>query len=141
MLEFLNELQEIKFGRNEKRQMMRKSKKVGMDFGDMMPRYFRAIECGDGIHYLSIQASNFHFCLPRETIDKDKYDAFEVAIMERDGNGSARFMSAIDFVRVDCELVQELDKYFDDTVFKMVPKELVQELFEIGRKVYGGQNG
>lgn len=45
-------------------------------------RHFNQIEVGK--YALSIQASMYHYCSPRETLDKDQYYSMEMAIFYND---------------------------------------------------------
>lgn len=84
---------------------------------------FRLIESVRfGEHWLSIQASITHYCLPRETLTVDKYTHFEV-------------MAGIPEEDIPKKWLDEYDD--GDGVFGYVPKEEIEELIDALNNKYG----
>lgn len=83
-------------------------------------RSFKSIYFGD--LRLSIQASEYHYCTPRKTVELDKYEAMEFALMS---NG--------EFIRVSEILpgpgFEEIEEYFDQ-VYAYAPVELIEEVYQ-----------
>lgn len=73
-------------------------------------------------HWLSIQASYGHYCLPRETLSIEKYTHFEVLANIPDEDIPKKW----------------LDEYHDsDNVFGYVPKAEIEELIGALNNKYG----
>lgn len=74
------------------------------------------IRCADGFE-MSVQASRFHYCTPRETLKSGNYDAWEI------GFPSAKEEALLPYI-------DDGDKDPTDTVYGYVPTELVDAVLE-----------
>ena len=76
---------------------------------------------------LSIQASEFHYSMPRETLENiEDYDSFEVALI---GSKNKYVIEALEeYADFD---IEDLDDINEDSilVFSFVPKELIEDLY------------
>lgn len=79
---------------------------------------------------LSIQASEFHHCIPRGLVPLDKYTHFEMALIFK-GHLTTDVSSIRKFNRFD-----ELMEYHDDCIFSEVPKDLIEDLYIWWLKLY-----
>lgn len=79
-------------------------------------------------YFLSVQCSKFHYCYPRETLDLECYEDFEIAIIDKTGNFAYPPMLE-DFNRNI-----ELKERFEGSVFPYVPKDLVEDLYNFMNK-------
>lgn len=86
-------------------------------------RHCKWIEIDDK-NALSIQASEFHYCIPRGLVSLDKYTHFEMALIYK-GCLTTDFSILSDF-----EKLYELMECEDCGIFREVPKELIQDLYE-----------
>ena len=74
-------------------------------------------------YYLSIQASEYHYCIPRGLIPLEDYTHFEMALI---------FEGTI---TTDMSIIKGFDRYdelmdcFDDCIFSEVPKDLIEDLY------------
>lgn len=86
-------------------------------------RKFEPIEVLDGI-YLSIQASQFAYCKPRETLDNlALYTHWEIALMNDEN-----FLNILEtFPEFQNRL--ELEYYRNGPVYANVPTDLVNDLY------------
>lgn len=73
---------------------------------------------------LSIQASKFHYCTPRENLPLDKYTHYEMAII-KDGFVTDNILGTLG----DIPYREELEEYDCGGVFAYVPKELINKIF------------
>lgn len=75
------------------------------------------------VNSLSIQASKFHYSIPKENIDADKYTHFELAIVYKDK------------ITKDTEILNnfnrksELLEYKKGPIYAYVPKDLINDLY------------
>ena len=88
---------------------------------EMHIRIFDKIKTKSG-YGLSIQCSEYHYCTPRETINVEKYDSFELAIFR--GHNFVYPKILDNFPRKN-----ELDECYKGEVFGYVPKDLVEDLY------------
>jgi hypothetical protein len=97
-----------------------------MDRYDDSPRYFKAVPCGN--YQLSIQASEGHYCTPRETLGSvTMYTEFELAINDRNGN----------IINPDRSVVIKAFPHYDklfpyyggQLVFGWVPVDVINKLY------------
>lgn len=91
-------------------------------------RYFQTLIAGD--FELSIQASSFHYCEPKEDcLDAKKYSEFEMAIFKSSGEWvQAREESILkDFPRIN-ELIGRTEEG-ECPVSSYVPVDLIQDLY------------
>lgn len=76
------------------------------------------IHFGNFEHSISVQASSFHYCRPRQTIPLDEYTHFEV-------------MLNVPFK----DIPQEWEQFNDGEIYSFVPKMLVEHLiFTLDKK-------
>lgn len=79
---------------------------------------------------LSVQASEYTYCTPRRNLDDlTDYTHMEMAVMYSDNNGyDYDFVDAsrhfLDFPRRD-----ELEQFFEGSVYAYVPVDLIEDLF------------
>lgn len=140
---FVREMREV--ANDEYSRIWRKMRRLGADPTLEMPRWFMPVEVGDGVHYLSIQASAGHYCSPRMTIDKRLYESYEVAMMCRDASceKGARFVTVGEFLPgVECdELVIKVDEYAsggnETIIYPNLPADLVEQIYLKGCEIYG----
>lgn len=72
---------------------------------------------------LSIQASNMHYCTPRDFLPLDKYTHFEMAIILNDKlNYNPAPLKGFD-------KFDKLMEYYEGGIFAYVDKELLEELY------------
>lgn len=77
---------------------------------------------------LSVQASSFHYCTPRENLkDLNDYKTFELGFIDKE-------IGLIDNVKgleslQDFERIEELMGYKVGTVFSNVSKDLIEDLY------------
>ena len=77
----------------------------------------------DDKYCLSIQASEYHHCIPRGLVPLEDYTHFEMALIFEDSISTD--MSIFKgFNRYD-----ELMECFDDCIFSEVPKDLINDLY------------
>ena len=75
------------------------------------------------LYSLSIQASEYHHCIPRALIPLEAYTHFEMALIFKDS------------IAKDMSILKEFDRYkelmecFDSGVFAEVPKDLIEDLY------------
>jgi len=89
------------------------------------PEYLKAIPCGK--YRLSIQASEYHYCVPRKTLyNMEDYSKMEFAIFNQGGWFNFRKSRVIrKFPRWE-----ELQQYANNSiVFGYVPVELINEFY------------
>lgn len=91
--------------------------------GEMEFRMFEAVKTNSNIE-LSIQASYAHYCSPRLTLPVGMYDSVELAIF-RDNE-----FTSIEEVTQNKELIEELNDYYEGTVYGYVPVEIIEELYQ-----------
>ena len=77
----------------------------------------------DEEYCLSIQASEYHHCIPRGLIPLEDYTHFEMALIY-EGSLTSNTNIIKDFNRYD-----ELMECFDDCIFNEVPKDLIEDLY------------
>jgi len=122
-MEFLTKLVETE-GTHRLREVQ---KETGNDVG-IGYREFERISVGPSDIGLSIQASYAHYCEPRKTVDIESYVAMELAIMREN-----RPLNIFD-ISDDPVIVTKLRKHFDGAVYRFVPIELVDELYQIVKR-------
>lgn len=134
--EFIGKLASV-LDKRELSAMKKRCQKGGVNWRDVIPQVARGILLGDGSRWLSIQASVFHYCSPQLTLDYDMYNAFELAICERD-----KYMSARDLLGAEDKFAEMLDsKYFNGQVFAFVPVEHIEKLYQECKKRFGVLGG
>lgn len=84
-------------------------------------RVFRKIPTKSG-YKLSVQASETHYCSPKETIALNLYDKFELAITL---NSEFVYPDILNNFKRN----KELYSYYDGTIFSYVPKDLIEDLY------------
>ena len=130
--EFIKKMGSV-LGEAELEEMKVKCRKGGVNWRDVIPQIARGILIGDGKMWLSIQASAFHYCSPRLTLDYEMYESFEVAICKGENYWSARAL-----LGEDDKFAKMLDKkYFDGKIFAYVPKQHVEKLYQECKKRFG----
>lgn len=72
---------------------------------------------------LSVQASEYHRCIPRGLVPLDEYTHFEMALIY-EGSLTTNMSVISEFNKYE-----ELMDYFDGGVFNEVPKELINDLY------------
>ena len=77
----------------------------------------------DEEYCLSIQASEYHHCIPRGLIPLEDYTHFEMALIF-EGTITTDMRIIKGFNRYD-----ELMECFDDCIFSEVPKDLINDLY------------
>lgn len=91
------------------------------------PTMFKFLEAGP--FHISIQASETHYCIPRETLpDAREYAAFEVAIFE-----FGKWIQPLEderFAALKEELAERWEPGKPPVVGGYVPADLVQRLYE-----------
>ena len=92
-----------------------KSESIGL-------RIYNHIKLSDE-YRMSIQCSVHHHCNPRKLTGVIHYDAYEIAFLHKE-LGFSYPDKLNEFPRK-----QELDLYYDGTIFSYVPKDLVEELY------------
>lgn len=89
---------------------------------EMGTRMFKKLKTIAG-YDLSVQCSRYHYCMPRETIDIELYDMFELAIFWQ---GEFIYPSILEnFPRKN-----ELDECYEGQIFGYVPSDLVEDLYK-----------
>lgn len=73
---------------------------------------------------LSIQASRFHYCVPRETLPLDKYTSMELGILKSD-----KYVK-VDQVTNNEKLISSLNNYYEGPVYSYVPIDLIEDLYQ-----------
>lgn len=85
-------------------------------------RVFNPIKLKNDYEF-SIQGSANHYCYPKDTIDIENYDSYELAFLLQ--NNFAEPKELKNFKRYD-----ELQKYKSEcSYYEFVPKEFVEELY------------
>ena len=84
----------------------------------------------DESYALSIQASEFHHCIPRGLVPLKDYTHFEMALIY-EGSLTSNTSIIKDFNRYD-----ELMECFDDCIFNEVPKDLIEDLYRYLKKEF-----
>lgn len=74
---------------------------------------------------LSIQASSFHYCIPKKTINLEEYKNMEVAFC----NPIKQTFINLKFIINDSDLLKELQKYECSGVYGDVPVELIEKIY------------
>lgn len=77
----------------------------------------------DDKYCLSIQASEYHHCIPRGLIPLENYTHFEMALIYE-----GAMTSNIDII-TKFNRYKELMECFDDHIFNEVPKDLIEDLY------------
>jgi hypothetical protein len=90
-------------------------------------RWFHPLELKNG-YSISIQASEFHYCNPRQTLDPDKYTTMEIAIFNRRGSFFNVKKSRSKFIK-DKEWLK-LFESGSSPVAGYVPIETIQEIID-----------
>lgn len=84
-------------------------------------RSYYQIPVGDC--WLSIQASVYHYCTPRENLENlAEYTTMEFALLNR----KAKFISVTDVLPG----FTELEDYYDGTIYSYAPVELIEKLYQ-----------
>lgn len=100
------------------------------DGGVMVHRQIRGLSLGNTPYVLSVQASEYHYCHPRQTIELENYESFEIALINQmTGNFVAAKNVFTDFPDND-----DLHEYFEGSVYGYVPIELVADLYAHAKK-------
>lgn len=87
----------------------------------------QAIPVMDGKYWLSIQASFYHHCSPRETFDDlSMYSSMEFALIDTEGEFRSVASILPDFT--------ELEDYYEHPVYSFAPVELIEELYQALQK-------
>lgn len=95
-------------------------------FGDSEERtlrLFNRVTLKDGVH-LSIQCSYAHYCSPRKTVDVLNYTTMELAIFKDEQ------FTNVNAITNNKELANELNEYYEGTVYGYVPVELIEKLYQ-----------
>lgn len=86
-------------------------------------KHYQPIPIKDGEYWLSIQASVFHHCWPRETFDDlNMYTSMEMALMDNHGE----FLS---ITKILPEFTMLQDHYIHP-IYSNAPVELIEELYQ-----------
>lgn len=95
--------------------------KVAYTAPEMGMRIYNHLDTKAG-YKLSVQASENHYCTPRELVGLKYYEEYEIAIMK---NGDFIYPDELkSFPRKD-----ELDECHEGTIFAYVPVDLVEDLY------------
>ena len=99
-------------------------KEVGLNFENKETgiRNYHWLATKSGYH-LSVQCSKIHYSSPREMLNLECYENFEIAIM--DEAGSFAYPAILD----DFSRSLDLKSHFDGSIFIFVPKDLVEDLY------------
>ncbi|OUB19506.1 hypothetical protein BK708_19655 [Bacillus thuringiensis serovar yunnanensis] len=95
-------------------------------------RMLKGFVFGEGIK-LSIQASYGHYCTPRETLDLNKYERMEVALLKND-------FVTVEEVLPDFPSLKAFEEFDSGGVYGYVPIELIEELYQELKRKYGFVN-
>ena len=92
-------------------------------------RSFGAIKAGN--YEISIQASMYHYCHPRKTLDKTEYTSMEIAIFNEKGwINSPRKSSVLRGFKRYNELLERAESINSGTVvYGWVPVDLINDLY------------
>jgi hypothetical protein len=140
--EFLTKLRPVLL-QNDIKAMKSKANKVarksGYGYDLMLPQLSYGIHFGtDDLLYLSIQASAFHYCEPKQTLRYGKYKSFEVAAMF---NGESvdldKVLGAENEITIKMSKYKEVDADGSWVIYTYVPKELVEEFYQEMKRVFG----
>lgn len=102
-------------------------------------RRFKPVRVGD--YYLSIQASRFFYCTPRQTLeDIYQYKAMEIAILQDDEGRTEFIRPCEDKILKGFSRYGELCEFYhvEKVVGSYVPIDLIQDLYEYLSEIYGG---
>lgn len=84
-------------------------------------RNYNHIDTSSG-YKMSIQCSEYHYCMPRKLNGLKSYDAFELAILSENDFVYPSILNSFNRKK-------ELDECYEGTVFGYVPKDLVEDLY------------
>lgn len=92
-------------------------------------RMFKGIRVGK--YHLSIQASLWHYCIPRRTLTVDKYSSMELGIFKvnRSGLLNIKRSNVIKNFSRYSELLNTASGGKDHPVYAFVPVDLINDLY------------
>lgn len=123
-MEFIKYLRESYESRKSRAEMNSAYMKMGYGSPVMQIRMLQSFVNTKG-YRLSIQASEAHYCTPREFLPLDKYTAMEIAVMDPEGN----FVQIAD-VTNNQAIIEKFAEYEGDSVYGYIPVELIEELYQ-----------
>lgn len=100
------------------------------DGGVMIHRMIRHLDLDFPDHKLSVQASEYHYCHPRQTIELENYESYEIAML----NVVTGDFIDICFEHPNFPYCEELSSCYEGTVYAYVPIEIVAELYDYLKK-------
>lgn len=103
------------------------------DGGTLIHRMIGHLDLDFPDYKLSVQASEYHYCHPRLTVDLEDYQSFEIAMI----NIKTGDFLDICFEYPNFPYCEELSECHDGTVYGNVPIEIVAELYDYTKKSNG----